>query len=126
MLKISANLELFIAEDNKTRLEIIFRGSSGGKRISKSEKEQYHKGVDVFWQANAWADTPFSVEWVNTTLKPATATFDENGKETNEEFLLIVDNLKCQIKEEFKTAVKKINGLVWYGISSKSDVFFIQ
>ena len=73
----------------------------------------------MFWQANAWADTPFSVEWVNTTLKQATATFDENGRETNEEFLLIVDNLKCQLKPEFKAAVRKINGLVWYGISSK-------
>ena len=36
----------------------------------------------------------------------------KNG--ANEEFLLICDNLGCQVKPEFKEAVKNINGLVHY------------
>ena len=43
------------------KLAIIFRGK--GKRISTQEKETWHKGVDVYFQENAWADTDFSVAW---------------------------------------------------------------
>ena len=71
---------------------------------------KYHPGVDVFWQPHAWADTPVSLEWVEKTLKPAVKN------DANEEFLLLCDNLSCQVKPEFKEAVKNINGLVWYGV----------
>ena len=71
---------------------------------------KYHPGVDIYWQQSAWADTAVSVEWVEKTLKPAV----KNA--ANEEFLLICDNLGCQVKTEFKEAVKNINGLVHYCI----------
>ena len=41
------------------KLAIIFRGK--GKRITKEEKEAWHKEVDVYFQENAWADTDFYV-----------------------------------------------------------------
>ena len=46
----------FSAEDNSTRIEIVFRGKSDGKYINEIEKQSYHKGVNVYWQANAWMD----------------------------------------------------------------------
>ena len=59
----------FSAEDNQMKIEIIFRGTSGGKRISTVEKQSYHQGVDVYWQKCAWADLEVSLEWIKKTLK---------------------------------------------------------
>ena len=99
----------FSAEDNSTRIEIVFRGKSDGKYINEIEKQSYHKGVNVYWQANAWMDLDRSLQWVEKTLKPAT-----QGSE--DEFLLLCDNLGCQTNVEFQKAVRKINGLVYYGL----------
>ena len=109
------------AENNKCRPDIIFRSNSGGKCINKAEKNKYHPSVDIFWQKSAWADTPVSLEWIEKTLKPAVKN------EKNTEFLLLCDNLSCQVKNEFKDAVRKINGLVYYGIKGKNlhKSFFI-
>ncbi|KAK3278668.1 hypothetical protein CYMTET_13409 [Cymbomonas tetramitiformis] len=49
------------------RLAIIFAGS--GKKISKWEKEQYDKRVDVYFQRNAWADLLFTCEWAERTWR---------------------------------------------------------
>lgn len=102
------------AENNKVRPDIIFRSNSNGKCINKEEKKKYHPSVDIYWQPSAWADTPVSLEWVEKTLKPAVKN------EKNEEFLLLCDNLSCQVKTEFKDAVRKINGLVWYGVKGNN------
>ena len=88
------------------KIEIIFRGT--GKRIKAIERNAYHKEVDVFFQLNAWADTEVSCEWAATTLKEAVTP--------GEEFILICDNLNSQTSEEFKKAVRDINGIVYYGI----------
>ena len=41
------------------------------KIISQDEIQAYvHKSVDIFWQANAWADTNVCVDWVQKTLAP--------------------------------------------------------
>ena len=106
----------FSAEDNQIKIEIIFRGKKGGKYINPVEKESYHPAVDVFFQDNAWADLNVSLEWIQRTLKPATET-------SNDEFLLLCDNLGCQVKEEFQTAVRKINGVVYYGLKGKAFTF---
>ena len=91
-------------------VKIIFRG--GGKRIKEMEKKAYHKSVDVYWQANAWADTEMSCEWVRKTLKPAIPE--------GEEFVLLCDNLKAQVSEEFLQAIRNINGIVYYGVPGES------
>ena len=49
------------ATGKQPKLAIIFRRK--GKRISDDEKAAWHEDVDVYFQANAWADTDFSVEW---------------------------------------------------------------
>ena len=90
-------------------IKIIFRGK--GKRISPLEKKSYPKNVDIYWQPNAWADTEFSCEWVKKTLKPAVTP--------GEEFLLLCNNLAAQVSEEFKKAVREINGIVYFVVPGK-------
>ena len=48
------------------RLAVIFRGT--GKRITEAEKAASDPDVDVYFQENAWADTAFSVDWVNRMI----------------------------------------------------------
>lgn len=59
-----------------------------------------------------------SCEWVNRTLKTA---IEKAGLD---EFVLICDNLKAQTSEEFKEAVRKINGIVYFGVPG-SKIFMI-
>ena len=107
----------FSPEDNNVRPDIIFRG--GGKRLSPVEKAAYHKGVDIYFQKNAWADTAVSCEWVKKTLKPAI----QEGHDGDTEFLLYCDNLNAQTSDEFKRAVRKIKGLVWFGPPGATDIW---
>jgi hypothetical protein len=44
---------------------IIFRGKG---QIDKAERNKYHKNVEVFFQASAWADRKVCVKWVDTVL----------------------------------------------------------
>ena len=104
-------------EDNHVKAEIIFRGT--GKRISPHEKAAYHKDVAIFWQKNAWADTEVSVEWVKSTLKEGV----EAARDGNTEFVLLCDNLNAQTSDEFKEAVRQINGIVWYGPPGATDIW---
>ena len=97
----------FSPEDNTCRVYIIFRGTKDGKYISQAEKNLYHPAVDILWQKNAWADGEVSLKWINTTLKNAV-------QDSEDEFLLLCDNLSCQTTDEFKKSVRDINGLVWY------------
>eukprot|EP00794_Sanderia_malayensis_P002733 gene2733-3158_t len=80
--------------------------------------QAYHKDVNVYWQANAWADTAFCVDWVKKTLKPAV----EKDGAGNEEFVLFCDNLNAQSNELFCSEVRKINGIVWYGVAGATDI----
>ena len=82
------------------------------------EKSSYHPQVDVFWQDNAWVDTDVSCDWVKRTLKPAV--------NQGEEFVLFCDNLTAQVSEEFKEAIREINGIVHYGVASEFLYLFIQ
>ena len=103
-------------EDNHVRAEIIFRGT--GKQIKACEKAAYHKDVDIFWQKNAWADTNVSVDWVKRTLKEGV----EAAQDGNSEFVLLCDNLEAQTSDDFKDAVREINGLVYYGPTGATDI----
>lgn len=92
---------------------IIFRGT--GARITQDEKESWHKDVDVFFQENAWADTPVCVDWVNRTLKRAV--------EDTDRFVLFCDNLSAQVSDEFKEAVSAIRGVVWFDVPNATDLW---
>ena len=46
-------------------------------------------------------------EWVEKFLKEVVPK--------DEEFVLICDNLTAQVSDDFKTTVRKINGIVYFG-----------
>ena len=77
------------------------------------ERKAYHKNVDVYFQDNAWADTKFSCDWARKTLKGAIPQ--------GEEFVLFCDNLNAQTSDEFKEAVRGINGIVYFGVPGKIE-----
>ena len=107
----------FSPEDNNIKPDIIFRG--GGKRLKPQERLAWDKGVDVYFQSNAWADTKFCCDWVNKTLKSGC----ESAKDGDKEFVLLCDNLVGQVSDEFKQAVRKINGIVHYGPPGATDIW---
>ena len=101
------------AEGQQPRIAIIFRGK--GKRVRPDEKAAWHPNVDVFWQENAWADTKFSVDWVNSTLKSSVEDLDRH--------VLYVDNLTAQQTDNFKDAVSDLSGVAWYGLKNATDLW---
>ncbi len=105
----------FSPERPPVRIAIIFRGK--GKRISENEKMAYHQDVDVYWQKNAWADTEFSIKWMEQTLKPAVKDNE------NSEFLLFCDNLSAQADALFLSKVRALNGIVWFGVLGAMDIW---
>ena len=62
----------------------------------------------VYWQPNAWADTAFSVNWVDNTLSKAVANLDE--------YVLFCDNLTAQTSDEFLKEVRQHKGIIWFGV----------
>ena len=107
---------LVSSEDNShIRTDIIFRGKQNGRFIHPEEKKLYHPDVDVYFQANAWADLEFSLNWVEKTLKTAVQGSDD-------EFLLLCDNLGCQVHTSFKSAVQDANGFVWNVLKDATDL----
>ena len=80
-------------------LAIIFRGK--GVRISEDERKAWHQDIDVYFQTNAWADTEFSLKWLDTTLKPFVKDLDR--------YFLICDNLGVQ----GKTRTNVGGSMVW-------------
>ena len=96
------------------RIAIIFRET--GKRISQDKKRAYHKYVDVYWQANAWADINFSSQRVDKTLNP-TAQNDKNS-----EFLLFCDSLSAQTSELLLNKVRALNGIVCFGVPEAKNM----
>lgn len=46
-------------------MALIFAGKGTG--IPAAEKAQYHPGVDVYWQENAWADLAFTMAFTERT-----------------------------------------------------------
>ena len=101
------------AEGEQPKIAIIFRGT--GKRLKESERLAYHPLVDVYFQANAWADTPVSVEWVEKTLK--------NSVKGLARFILFLDNLTAQNSDAFNDAVSALKGVNWYGLPNATDLW---
>ena len=99
--------------DTKVKLAVIFRGK--GKRIGEDERKSWHPDVDVYFQENAWADGPFCLNWIEKTLKPAVTDLDR--------FVLFCDNLSAQVTPVFKSAVKELGGITWYGVPNATDIW---
>ena len=106
----------FSPEDTHAGIAVIFKES--GKRIGEDEKESYHKGVNVYWQKNAWADTDVSVEWVKNTLRNAVDIGCADS-----EFVLFCDNLNAQANPQVQEAVRSLDGIVWYGVPNVTHIW---
>ena len=104
----------FRREGGQPRASIIFRGQ--GLRLSQTEKQGWDEDVDVYFQTNAWADTPFCVKWVDNTLK-------KTVQEEQEPFVVFCDNLEGQKAEVFKESVEALGGIVWYGVANVTDIW---
>ena len=103
---------MFRPEGEQTKLAIIFRGQ--GKRISQDEKSEWHKGVNVYFQPNAWLDQNVCMSWCDETPLP----FVKEHK-----FVLLLDNLKGQMQDNFKDAVAGAKGLLWHGVPGANDLW---
>lgn len=114
--KRQATLVLFAIPGAKKqpRAALIFKGT--GKGISQAERDAWDQRVDVYFQRNAWSDTPFAVEYANRTIK---AAVPGHGKER---FLLFSDNLKSHCSAEFKAACAAHNVLLWYYPKNTTDI----
>ena len=89
---------------------MIFRGS--GKRVSAVEKAAWHPGVDIYWQACAWADSAFCRSWAGDTFRKGVcgASIEVPEKQS----ILFADNLYGQTTDDFKRALsEKCNTLLW-------------
>lgn len=106
---------MFRPEGQQPKLAIIFRGQ--GKRISQDEKSAWHKEVDVFFQPNAWLDQNVCKKWCDESLLP----FVKEQK--LDRFVLLLDNLKGQMQDDFKDSVSKAHGLLWYGLPGATNLW---
>ena len=86
--KRQATLQLCFGADGEQNVKpaLIFRGKG---RVATEEKEKYDKGVDVYFQQNAWMDEEINMQWVQGTLIPIIG----NDKE---EKVLFADNVRFQ------------------------------
>ena len=105
---------MFKPKGVQPKLAVIFRGK--GLQISEDEKKAWHQDVDVYFQTNAWMDQRVCKRWCDKTLLPF---IKEQGLS---KFVLLLDNLKGQMQDHSKDAVAGANGLLWYGLSSATDL----
>ena len=102
-------------EGEQLKLAIIFRGQE--KRISQDEKSEWHKGVNVYFQPNAWLDQNVCKSWCDEIL----VSFVKEQK--LDKFVLLLDNLKGHMQDDFKDAVAGAKGLLWYGLPGATDLW---
>ena len=55
--------------------------------------------------------------WCDKTLLPFIK------EQVLSKFVLLLDNLKGQMQDDFKDAVAGANGLLWYGLPSATDLW---
>ena len=88
---------------------MISRGT--GKRINAVEKAAWHKGMEVYWQACAWADSAFCNSWAGNTYRKGVGGSSIAAPE--EQPIIFADNLYGQTTEDFKRVLKECNTLLW-------------
>ena len=104
--KRQATLQLCIRADGEQNVKpaLIFRGKG---RVAMAEKGKYDKGVDVYFQQNAWMDEEINMQWVQGTLIPGI------GKGSDEK-VLFADNVGFQQSKEFhETCRDELNTIVY-------------
>ena len=82
----------------------MFRGKGN---ISSTEKAEYDKGVDVYFQQCGWMDNDLNVQWLAGTLMSGI------GKSPDEN-VIFADNVGFQQDKQFHEACrKKLNAMVY-------------
>lgn len=73
--KRQATLQLCVFADGVKRCkpQLIFHGAEVGKRARKLEMEEYHKGVEVIFNPDAYANEKTIIQWVKKQYRYATA-----------------------------------------------------
>jgi len=69
--------------------------------------------VDVYFQKKAWMDSKLAVSWLRNTYKSAV-----KGKKS----LLLADNLNAHTSDEFKSELRKQEGLLWLFPAGSTDM----
>ena len=91
------------------KIAIIFRGT--GQRISYAERMSWDPRVDVYFQPKAWADRPFSEEWVDRTLR---THVEAHHRHPNPDIggyissLLLADNLDSHKTPQFRDSLRSL------------------
>ena len=96
------------------RMAIIFKGT--GARIKSEESEGWDKRVDVYFQKKAWADTKFTLDWINNTLTKTLEQKNQSG-----EVILFMDNLAAQTQPATRAALKRLNVKFHYLVANATD-----
>ena len=87
-------------------VDLVSKGT--GTLIKQEEKARYHPSVDMFWQKNAWVDTP-------VMMKLATKFVAEKQRVHGDEWvLLFADNLCAHLNPEVKRIFGEGRVLVIY------------
>ena len=94
---------------------LLFRGSPELSREYDKDnrvrdEKEYDDDVVVLWQAKAWADTETCVKWAEGPFAKFVKEELDGG-----ETLVLADNLKSQVKDDFVDAVKAKNGHMMFG-----------
>lgn len=113
--KRQATLQLCIRAEGEQNVKpaIVFRGKGN---VSKEEKVQYDKGVDVYFQKSAWMDSDLNMQWVEKTLVPGI------GTDCKEEKVLFADNVGFQLEKRFHNECRKeINTIVYLLPANHTD-----
>ena len=97
----------FRQEGAQLKPTIIFRGQ--GMRLSRLEREAWDKRVTVMFQAKAWADRKFVLDWCTQHFIP----FVTSELPLNSEKVLFCDNLDAQVQSTFLALLRSINCFRW-------------
>ena len=83
--------------------------------MSSAEKDQYDKGVDVYFQASAWMDSQLNQEWVKRTLITGIGT-------SPHEKVIFADNVGFQQEKHFHEMCRKeINAIIYLLTENLTD-----
>ena len=76
-------------------VDLVAKGT--GKRIRKCEKQSWDKKINMYWQKNAWVDTPVMLELAKKFVRKKN---EVHGKD--KWVLLYCDNLKAHVAPDVK------------------------
>ena len=100
---------------NETTLEAFYHFQGYGKTFFWWRSADVVPRCGRVLQGKSRIDPKISCDWAEETLKQTTAD--------NSKFGLFCDSLTAQCKDEFKEEVLNINGVVWHGVPTATDLW---